>query len=127
MSRFVCFILSICCSQMAFSHVGSHSSEISIEVLSAAFNQKSADIDLVLTNASHDAISIKSIKTNVGKVEFALNYPLDIPSQNQFSFTNTLSLTVENPVFIPQIFTLIFDFGDAGSGPITIIPTSFKE
>jgi len=114
-------------SPVLTAHLGSHGSDISIKVLSAEFTDKSANISLILTNKGMASVLIESIHSNVGRVDFALNYPLEITSNKQFKFTESLSLTIKNTQNIPQILTLIFDFGEAGSGPVTIIPTSFKE
>lgn len=127
MYKLIITALIICLSPRLIAHVGSHSSDISIEVLSAQFTDKSAKISLILKNEGLDSVLIESIRTNVGDIDFALNYPLEIDSNNQFNFTESLKLIVKNKHNIPQIFTLIFDFGEAGSGPVTIIPTSFQE
>jgi len=122
---FSAFILFM--SPMLIAHLGTHGSDISIKILSAKFTNKSATISLILSNKGMESVLIESIHSNVGEVDFALNYPLEIASTNQFKFTKTLNLIVKNTQNIPQIFTLIFDFGEAGSGPVTIIPTSFQE
>lgn len=117
----------MCLSQMAFSHVGSHSSDMSIRLISAEFSDNKANISLILSNQGNGPIMLESISTNIGDIDFSLHYPLMIKAKSEFNFTNSLSITVNSDSVIPQIFTLNFDFGEAGSGPITIIPTSYKE
>jgi hypothetical protein len=127
MYRLIITTLILCLSPRLIAHVGSHSADISIQVVSALFTDRSAQISLVLRNKSLDPILIESITTNVGEIDFALNYPLKIAAKSQFNFTNSLNLIVNNTQNIPQIFTLMFNFGDAGTGPVTVIPTAFKE
>lgn len=127
MYKLIVSILLIVMGSFVAAHVGSHTSDITIRVMSADFTQKSARISLQLKNEGKDELTIKSINTDVGSIDFALNYPLSIKPGASLEFNKALVLTVKNKQSIPQIFTLIFDFGEAGKGPVTIIPTSFQE
>ncbi|EAQ63649.1 hypothetical protein MED121_00535 [Marinomonas sp. MED121] len=122
LSGFILFI-----SMASHAHIGAHSSDVAIKVLSADLVQNHANIALTFTNEGQDTIYIEAITSNVGEVVFALNYPIAIDAQSQFNFTDSLALLVSGNEEIPHIFTLIFNLGEAGDGPVTIIASSFME
>lgn len=127
MKNVIIIILMVCINPTAFAHVGSHSSNIAIKVIEAQFDENSANVSLTLSNKGADDLTIESIVTSVGKVSVNLDYPLVIRAGNAFHFKDELSLFIKSNQSIPQIFTLDFDFKHAGSGPVTIIPTSFRS
>lgn len=114
-------------SSFTLAHTGSHTSDLIIELNKAEFTHKKADITLTLSNRGYKTLVLERIKSNVGVVQTSIRLPLKIKADSQVFFSNKRSLQVTNKLGLPQIFTLVLDFGEAGSGPFTIVPTSFME
>lgn len=114
-------------SSFCLAHTGSHTSNLVIELDEAEFTHNKANISLTLRNRGHKSLVLNSIKTNVGKTLTLIDFPLVIKAQSKVSFSHNQGIQVFNKQGLVQIFTLVLDFGEAGSGPVTIVPTSFKE
>ncbi len=99
----------------ALAHEGHDLSGLEASVVATRAGQGGLALSLTLVNRREAAVALQAIYTELGEISADLPFEL-APGA-------TASAELRLPVADwPGIFTLILDFGEAGLGPVTVIP-----
>lgn len=99
----------------AAAHDGHDLSQLRASVTSAARNARGLAVTLTLGNGRDMPVALSAVYSDLGQV--IADLPLTLPAGG----TAQLALLIEASDW-PGIFTLTLDFGEAGLGPVTVIP-----
>ena len=99
----------------ALAHDGHGAAGISAEVLAASAGEDGLEVTLSIANGRDVPVTLEAVLTDLG----AISAP--VPASIAAGGTRDVALVLEAEAW-PGIFTLILDFGEAGVGPVTVIP-----
>lgn len=117
LSRRFLITASVLAPCLAWAHEGHDLSQIEARVTGTRAGAGGLVVDLALQNGRDQAITLAGAYSDLGDVTVTGAASL-APGTSHVA-----QLTVQAAQW-PGIFTLILDFGEAGLGPITVIPSA---